>query len=512
MISTAPLHERRKAFLVDQLRKSWRLPAIIQSAKNLKVNLNPIGRRYTRLHSPWLILVFFIFVQIPFLLQPIEGRHMSRQADTAGVARNLAFESFDPIRPRIDLRGDKSGIVGMEFPLYQMVVAGGLGLIGDHDVVGKLVSLLAMVVAWILLARLLGHRAGIDPWAAQAALGACPILLIYAAKVMPETSALLLSIVALQRFDAHRMQARQAPLWQGVTALTLAALTRPYVIFIGLPLIFFWVGEYRKRRIGFEYLAAAAALILPFLLWYFVWWPHLECVYGLDYFFAGTPLSENIGQMLAPAFWSSLLNTIIKFYLNWLCFPFALLGGMILWHARSRIPDVALMALWLPAVTVPVLCLLIGDQFVSHEYYFLALVPWSVLLVAVALDRLRERHPRLGIATCVLVAVLTPGLFWKQYRSNNLLPAYQAVTTEITLRTHKNDLVLIEAFAHDPLGAWYLHPIRRRGWIERHTQLYNRENVVNLRRRGLRWVIWYGDSKYHLTDVDTWVNNLEAQS
>src|SRR5262249_26844886 len=152
----------------------------------------------------------FIFVQIPFLLQPIQGRQMSRQADTAGVARNLAFESFDPMRPRIDLRGDKSGIAGMEFPLYQMVVAGGLRLMGDHDVVGKLVSLLAVVAAWILLTKLLGHRVGIDPWAAQAALGACPILLIYATKVMPETSALLLSVVALQRFDAHRMQVRQA--------------------------------------------------------------------------------------------------------------------------------------------------------------------------------------------------------------------------------------------------------------------------------------------------------------
>ena len=77
------------------------------------------------------------------------------------MARNLAFESFDPIRPRIDLRGEKSGIAGMEFPLYQMVVAGGLGLIGDHDVVGKLVSLLAVVVTWILLARITGNSRSI---------------------------------------------------------------------------------------------------------------------------------------------------------------------------------------------------------------------------------------------------------------------------------------------------------------------------------------------------------------
>jgi hypothetical protein len=39
----------------------------------------------------------------------------------------------------------------MEVPLYETVVAGGISLAGDTDAVGKLVSLLAAVAAWIVL-------------------------------------------------------------------------------------------------------------------------------------------------------------------------------------------------------------------------------------------------------------------------------------------------------------------------------------------------------------------------
>jgi len=468
-----------------------------------------LGQQARHLLHRGLFLFLFILFQIPFLFQPIQGHHRFRQADTAAVARNLAFETFDPLRPRIDRREDKSGIVSGEFPLYQMIVATGFSVAGDYDVVGKLVSLLAAITAWVVLTELLVRRAAIDFWAAQAALGSCPFFFIYGSRFMPETFALLLAVVALKYFEAHRRLGGQTALWMGTTTLSLAALVRPYAVFVGLPLACFWIGELRQRRPGWKYLAAGVAAAVPFLLWYYVWWPHLVRVYDLDYFFGGEFFLISLSEMLHPAFWASVANTITKFYLNWLCIPFAIWGAMRLWRVKPRIPGVGLIAFWLPVVAVPSLCLLIGTQFVAHEYYFLSLVPWSVLLVAAGLSGLRNWHPRLGIATCVLVAVLTPGLFWKHYRSNTLLAAYHPVAAEIATRTRKDELVLIEEVDPDD-GAWYLHPIRRRGWIEPRSRLYERAHVVELRQRGLRWVVWYDDYVYHLSDVDTWLARLEA--
>lgn len=61
-------------------------------------------------------------------------------------------------------------------------------------------------------------------------------------------------------------------------------------------------------------------------------------------------------------------------------------------------------------------------------------------------------------------------------------------------------------------GAWYLHPIRRRGWIEPRNQLYDVANIVKLRQRGLRWVVWHDGHRYRLSDVDGWVDRLGAQN
>ena len=147
----------------------------------------------------WWILALFIAGQAPFLLQPLGGLHKWRQADTAAVARNLAFESADPLHPRIDMRGDHSGITGMEFPLYQLAVAGGLAVAGDHDAVGRIVSLIGAVAAWLSLSALLVRRMGVDRISAHAALALSPMLFSYAAKVMPEMTALAFACIGVER-------------------------------------------------------------------------------------------------------------------------------------------------------------------------------------------------------------------------------------------------------------------------------------------------------------------------
>lgn len=163
--------------------------------------------------------------------------------------------------------------------------------------------------------------------------------------------------------------------------------------------------------------------------------------------------------------------------------------------------------MWLPVFTVTTLSAIIGSHFVSHQYYLLALVPWSTLLVGAGLTALREWYPRLGIAACIGVTALTPGLFWKYYRGDDQLPAYRSVGSEVGVRTDTSELVLVEAIGDR--GAWYLHPIRRRGWIETRSVLDDARQVEELRQRGLRWVVWHDGHEYHLSDVDSWMGGLE---
>src|SRR5205807_308019 len=111
--------------------------------------------------------------------------------------------------------------------------------------------------------------------------------------------------VALKCFEVHRRLGGQTPLWLGSATLSLAALVRPYAVFVGLPLGCFWTTELRQRRVGWKYLAAGVAAAVPFLLWYYVWSSHLVRVYGLDYFFGGESFLTSVAEMLHPAFWGS---------------------------------------------------------------------------------------------------------------------------------------------------------------------------------------------------------------
>ena len=53
-------------------------------------------RPWQRLLRPQLVLVLFVVSRLPGLWDPVAGQHHKwRQADTAAVARNLAFEHFD---------------------------------------------------------------------------------------------------------------------------------------------------------------------------------------------------------------------------------------------------------------------------------------------------------------------------------------------------------------------------------------------------------------------------------
>ena len=69
-------------------------------------------------------------------------------------------DGFEPLRPRVDWRGDTDGAVESEFPLYQLSIATIMALLGESEWPGRLLALLATLWASFSLHRLLEQRAG----------------------------------------------------------------------------------------------------------------------------------------------------------------------------------------------------------------------------------------------------------------------------------------------------------------------------------------------------------------
>ncbi|MEO6596180.1 MAG: hypothetical protein ABIP94_15640 [Planctomycetota bacterium] len=68
----------------------------------------------------WLLLALAIFAAVLLLAIPQGIGGSWRECDTQAISRNFLTEGFNPLRPRVDWRGDTDGAVECEFPLYQL--------------------------------------------------------------------------------------------------------------------------------------------------------------------------------------------------------------------------------------------------------------------------------------------------------------------------------------------------------------------------------------------------------
>ncbi|MBK9032078.1 MAG: glycosyltransferase family 39 protein [Myxococcales bacterium] len=158
-----------------------------------------------------------------------------RQADTAAIARNFVDEEFDPLRPRIDWRGDGPGYVETELQLYPAIVAALATATGDVELPAQLVSLACVALACALLFGALARRFGEVP-AYVALLAALSMqgTIVASTSIQPDPLAFLAFTIGWLAFldDLARPSARALATWIAATAI--AGLVKPTTLELGL--------------------------------------------------------------------------------------------------------------------------------------------------------------------------------------------------------------------------------------------------------------------------------------
>lgn len=185
-----------------------------------------------------------------------------RECDTQAIARNFVIDGFDPLRPRVDWRGDSDGAVECEFPAYQLLIGAALVMFGDVEWPGRALALFAMVGAMVALYRLLEVRAGAAGALAGSLVFACSgSACMLSTRVMPDSLSLAFAIASMVPFVRFLQTGSGLALVLAAAALAMSGLQKPLALQIGL-LQFGWVLVMAPQRLRDRRLWVAFSCVL----------------------------------------------------------------------------------------------------------------------------------------------------------------------------------------------------------------------------------------------------------
>lgn len=434
------------------------------------------------------VCVIQIGLHLRYISLPPVGFHQWRQTQTLAVARNFYEEDMNIFRPRVDNRGNGSGVAGMEFPLVNYLTALGYRVFGFSHTVGRAVvvlfSLLALVACYGCAARLFQVR-----WLAGLAtlfLLFSPLFTYYSGVAMPDVPALALLLAALYFFLAYRDSGGKVPVILMAVCLMLAALIK-ISAWVALPFLVWEAARipgpaHKRRAVGLALLLS----VLPVLVWY-AYAHHLRMAYhNEDYVLA--PQFPYPGSLVPALLCKILVQWLPEMYLSYAQFALMAVGVYAISRA-GRGTARRFVILSLAGCVVYVVAFL--PLFEDHDYYALPALPFLVVLGTAGVGYLVEKKSPAPAWQYLTLAALAAMPVLGIIRGLGRLEAAQKPWDLLSLEEHlrraiPDDKALVIA-AGDLSPCIYLYFMHRKGWSVGFT--LPEQRLLELHQKGARYLV-----------------------
>ncbi|MBR5093223.1 MAG: glycosyltransferase family 39 protein [Bacteroidales bacterium] len=411
---------------------------------------------------------------------PLEVSHSWRQTTVAMVARNFYEVDANILYPRIDVGGDLSGITGMEFPLLNWLIALMAFLFGYADWYGRLINLVVSSVGCWYFYRILKRFFG-ERHAFCATIILCVSLwFAFARKMMPDTFSMSLVMMGMYYgVDYLFHERRRIGNLLGYILLTMAGvlskLPSGYILIVFLLPIFDRTLPLRRKA---WFVVSTVALLLPVVWWYFLWVPHLVETYGIHHFFMG----EGLGQGLSDL-WNEWGLVLKRFYATAILYTGFAVFVVGLFFAFLNKQKMLLRVVALSAFAFLLVMLSAGWTFIHHDYYMVPFVPVMALVAGYGVAQVSNAKWRTVLLTVVaLENILNHHSQFIIHENRRPLLALESVFDGFSSR---NDLVCINS-GFEPTVMYFTH---RKGWVADNSQLQDEDYLVDLQRRGCKYVL-----------------------
>lgn len=380
------------------------------------------------------IIFFFLLRLIGITNPPLETGHNWRQSLTNMVARNF-HQNTNLLYPTIDMAGEKTGIIGSEFPFFNYLIYLFSTLFGNAHWYGRLINLIVSSFGLYFFYKLIR-----DLISREVAFNATIILITsiwfsFSRKIMPDSFSVSLVIIGMYYAYQYLKNAYKLNLIIFFAFCTLGILCKipALSIFSCLALPFF-IQKISLRKKIMLYLTATVSFSIV-CLWYFYWVPHLLKVYQYQLYFP-KKIAEGVREIiplipeLLEKFYFSSLNSYIAF-------AFFIGGAIFIFKSKNIFLKGGIGII---AIVFALFIIKTGAVFPLHNYYIIPFTPIMALITGYCINKIsfKYQYILLGLIVIEGVANQQHDFFINDHQQ------YKLQLEEITNKhIPKDDLVII---------------------------------------------------------------------
>lgn len=358
------------------------------------------------------ILSFYFYNDIIFL--PPSHIHAWTQSDRYAIALNFIENGFDFFHPATYNLLTQNGITQVDFPINEFVVAIIMKISGSISPgIFRFYNLCYGIIGLFFLFQLTKEitRSEWKSFVAVIFLFSSPVYTYYQAGFLPSVPALANIIIGFYFLNKFYRSQNHKFFHLSILFFTLAALVRlPFLIFLAAIIVQHFFDEF-KRRTFRKSLFFSCCLGVLSVIGYFLYNKYLGNKYGTMFLTSFLPV-EN---------WDSFKEIALAIWENWVTdyftvFHYALLliGIFFVFTSNEKSETSFSIALGLSLIGSCVFFVLMGQQFIHHDYYFIDSFFSGIIIGFVfLLGKISFKNRKKEILTICIVGGISLGAIYK---------------------------------------------------------------------------------------------------
>lgn len=463
------------------------------------------------------LLSLQVLLHLPFLNLPPCSIHVWRQCNTLAVSRNFYEEDNRILLPRVDRRGDQSGVTGMSFPAYEWLLAQVYQFAGTENAVHRGFSLLISLIT-LLAAAACFRCLSESPWLGVAGawvIAWSPEFFYHSINALPDVLALAAAFSFLWAGLVWRKKRTLILQVVALLLLTLAGLIKMqyglFGVFLGALLLHDHLHVRPFRRIhSAVWLLGGSISFFTVLVWYRYANALTEASLLTDFVLTIRPvtaLSEAAGIVL-----KNTLSDLPELMLNYANTIFFLIGLWVFIAFKNQRGDWR-WPLLAAGIVQLIWYMLMLEQMRVHQYYLLPFLLISTLVVLIGIRYIDQTKWAVLLPILLLIqpALASARILPARWLKSDLgIPAEFADPVQLkTLQDNIPDPQHVIA-GPDRSGCIWLYFLHAKGFTFDETrQLFEADadgpDLERYTRQGARWLV---TQEGELTEVEAERHNL----